>query len=104
MVPQRPPLPGERETANPVKAGDAKLRGYRTRSRVTPVEPPNLWGGGYESPQTAVLVSDRGSALCGLRHPAAHRNRRPYLTDRRLSGHADARSTTEFFVPRLRPH
>jgi hypothetical protein len=33
------------EKVNPVKAGGAKPRGYRTLSRATPVELPNLWEG-----------------------------------------------------------
>jgi hypothetical protein len=36
------PSSGDATTANPAKAGDAKLRGYRTPhvERATPVEPP----------------------------------------------------------------
>src|SRR6185312_9332424 len=30
-IDSQPPRPGEREKANPAKAGDAKPRGYRTR-------------------------------------------------------------------------
>src|SRR5207237_10831676 len=36
---------GSATKANPAKAGDAKLRGYRTPSRATPVGLPNLPGG-----------------------------------------------------------
>jgi hypothetical protein len=40
MVENKPGPPISVTSANPAKAGDAKLRGYRARSRATPVEPP----------------------------------------------------------------
>jgi hypothetical protein len=62
--------------ANPAKAGDAKPRGYRTRPRVTPVEPPNDFTRPLEiavllRPAVLVLASVALATACTDSMPSA---------------------------------
>src|SRR5258705_377215 len=70
-----PPRPGEREKAKPVKAGDAKPRGYRTRRACHASRAAETLGRGYVRSRQEVLVAAGAGASRGVRSAAAGRHR-----------------------------
>src|SRR6266571_4834515 len=77
--------PSSREAtkANPAKAGDAKLRGYRTPFGARPVEPPNLTpqpGGDMHPRVRWLFVAGAGTALLTACEAIAPRTTGPATT------------------------
>src|SRR2546422_9544759 len=102
-----PLLRGSATKPTPAKAGDAKLRGYRTPWRATPVGPPNLisWGGYAFADYVELGGSGRTDVGRGVQTGAASDGSelRPAGADRRQSLQCRAGSPANSAIPSVPP-